>query len=167
MGSDIVETLRKATEELKADGIPASLEYPGFIRASHNTVTLVGGCVNPTFCVNVCDFDDNVIDNFDFGDVPSDTADAGMFANAFRRAWDEITFREEAEAHTVYGFFTQQLGQQPSDATLRDLLVDTPCGEDCRKAILAAKAFKDVADRAVHDLIVRAAEETVEVFWRG
>lgn len=68
---------------------------------------------------------------------------------------------------TVYEYFNSKLYENPQDSTLKDLSLNTPCGKACSKAIDAAHRFMQASDPSVHPVIVMAANQAVEVFWRG
>lgn len=69
----------------------------------------------------------------------------------------------------VKAYFKSQLGHDPQDGTLADLPLDSPCGQDCRKLIDAAKAYLDLADShpSVRDPLLESVNHAVEVCWRG
>jgi len=71
----------------------------------------------------------------------------------------------------VFDYFKQQLGVAPDDVTLKDLPVDSNCGQDCVAAIDAAHTLQHHAKAALgngHDeSLVELAEHVVSVYWRG
>lgn len=73
----------------------------------------------------------------------------------------------------VYDLFVQLLGSAPSDQTLRELPVDSACGQDCASAISAGKLLLDHAyaaagrDSAASRQVISAVEEIVLVYYRG
>lgn len=71
----------------------------------------------------------------------------------------------------IYAYYAFQLGVCPEDETLRELPVDSPCGEDCKKAIDAAEELlthMGAAGCSEHRAAVLAAVfEIVEIYWRG
>lgn len=77
----------------------------------------------------------------------------------------------------IYQYFIERLGQMPEDGTLADLPIDTPCGEDCKRAIDRARAMiESVADAfgttddfalEANREIISIAQEIVTTFWRG
>lgn len=67
----------------------------------------------------------------------------------------------------VHEYFTMTLGQTPSDPTLKQLAVSSPCGQDCVKVICAAKLLIDACDPSQHIEILRVANHGVQILWRG
>ena len=73
----------------------------------------------------------------------------------------------------IYAYFEQMLGRPPTDESLRELPVTSNCGEDCRKAIFAAKQLIDCVRMAVgagtpgEQDIISAVDHTIRVYWRG
>lgn len=69
----------------------------------------------------------------------------------------------------IFDYFRLHFGIEPSDESLKELPLDSDCGEDCRLAIDAGIAFY----RATYDAqggyqdIPRLTEQTISVFWRG
>jgi hypothetical protein len=71
---------------------------------------------------------------------------------------------------TVYEYFTTRLGRTPDDETLKDLPLDSGCGDDCKRAIDTAFEFLEVVkmgNRHHAPTVVALAEHTAEIFWRG
>jgi hypothetical protein len=84
----------------------------------------------------------------------------------------------------IFEYFEVQLGRAPNDETLKELPVDSGCGDDCKSAIDNAHALIAAID-AAHGLIkhidnafgdhepdlkanVRyTAERVVQCYWRG
>lgn len=82
--------------------------------------------------------------------------------------------QEAADRHmNIFDYFVKLLGEDPSDDTLRDLPVDSNCGDDCKKAIDAAATLLERAAMAgtvsFQDCkaIRRATDEIIVTFWRG
>jgi hypothetical protein len=73
----------------------------------------------------------------------------------------------------VKEYFKSQLGHDPDDyadgSTLADLPLDSPCGQDCKKAIDAAKAYLDLADShpSVVEPLIESVNAAVACFWVG
>lgn len=67
----------------------------------------------------------------------------------------------------TYTYFTNKLGEAPRDQTLRELDLETPCGQSCKTAIDSAVTFLSAVDSSLRDDIVRLANDAVEIFWRG
>lgn len=90
-----LETMHTVVEELNRRQIPASVEYPGNIQAKvSDAIALVGGDVNETFDVDICESQDlNHIETI-VSAIPSDSADvqqiADQFASAFEQAAQKI-----------------------------------------------------------------------------
>jgi len=72
---------------------------------------------------------------------------------------------------TIFDYFSRVLGEVPQDATLRELPVASPCGDDCSRAINAAAVLIGASEMAVgpkhRDQLLAIAAETVRVFWHG
>ena len=70
----------------------------------------------------------------------------------------------------IYEYFNCQLGVKPADETFKKLPVDSPCGDDCKKAIDAAVTLIEADDNAggrnckvIRDIAFHACQ----VYWRG
>jgi hypothetical protein len=75
-----------------------------------------------------------------------------------------------SKATNVYDYFREQLGRIPFDSSLRELPLDSGCGQDCRTAIDRAAKLKQTADMAADDLgrmVVGVADDVCRIFWRG
>jgi hypothetical protein len=66
----------------------------------------------------------------------------------------------------VFAYFSEIFGEMPSDDTLMDLPVNSPCGADCKKVIDAGKRLADLSADIRQDLI-QLIDSQVETFWRG
>lgn len=69
----------------------------------------------------------------------------------------------------VFDYFTTNLGRAPSDVTLRELPVNSGCGDDCVKAINAARDLLTMLKMAGTDptAVIAATDDAVQTFWRG
>lgn len=67
----------------------------------------------------------------------------------------------------VFAFFHYTFGVEPEDQTLKNLPLDSTCGRDCWKVILAGYALVNVSDSAVRDEIMQTIESAIAVYWRG
>ena len=70
-------------------------------------------------------------------------------------------------SNSIWTYFKEQLGENPSDASLKELSITSPCGVDCAKVIKAAAAMMEVSDPVTHGDIREAASYAVSVYWRG
>lgn len=75
--------------------------------------------------------------------------------------------QEEPRADHVYGYFVEELGEDPDDPTLLDLPLSSPCGQDCKRVIDWAKLSCQGLDPAAHRNVIRGANIAIEVLWRG
>jgi hypothetical protein len=74
----------------------------------------------------------------------------------------------------IFEYFEQQLGRAPNDETLKELPVDSGCGDDCKAAIDSAHALIGHIDNAFGDdepdlkaNVRYTAERVVQCYWRG
>ena len=75
------ETIMAAVVEgLKARGVTAYLEYPGYISIPVGTITLDCGTANGTWDCDCVDFDDNVVETIE-STLPGDCADVERIVN--------------------------------------------------------------------------------------
>jgi hypothetical protein len=101
-------------------------------------------------------------------------------ADAVAKDPDDRTLAEEnacciafAQATNVYDYFRQQFEMPPGDESLRELSIDSTCGDDCRTAIDSAKGLHNALRRARGDtaedlnLIVLFTNDIIRIFWRG
>lgn len=71
---------------------------------------------------------------------------------------------------TVFEYFEECFGCEPSDITLCDLPVDSGCGTDCVEAINAARSLFKVAnitDPRLGSEVLKVVEHVVSTLWRG
>jgi hypothetical protein len=68
---------------------------------------------------------------------------------------------------TIYAYFKQVIGSAPSDATLKQLPLKSPCGKDCKRVIDAGQRFIKQVDPCVHDQLINVIDDAVVVLWRG
>ena len=69
----------------------------------------------------------------------------------------------------IHEYFKMKLGRIPSDHSLKDLPVDSGCGQDCKRIIDEYAKLKGMVDphpRCVGPLI-QSASACVEIYWRG
>lgn len=73
------------------------------------------------------------------------------------------------EVRNIYDYFKQQLGRAPDDVSLRDMPMDSPCGEDCQRAIDAAKnlAYFMRMAHGKDQMVVDLCEDIVATFVHG
>jgi hypothetical protein len=95
--------------------------------------------------------------------VETDDWDEVLAAIAGRR----VASGTQPPAADMFSYFAQTLCRAPRERTLRNLPVASPCGEQCKAAVDAAKAFKDATDSSVHAEIIEAANHAIEVYWIG
>lgn len=74
---------------------------------------------------------------------------------------------------TIYDYFERELGRSPDDASLRQLPLDSNCGDDCKGAIDAAKGLLFHSQQArgydpdLRDFILNETHHIVQIYWRG
>jgi len=79
----------------------------------------------------------------------------------------------ETKNVNVFDYFEARFGREPSDQTLRELPVESNCGQDCKRAIDAAKIYfeEGIAKAWGHGVEYEAALEelnhVIGIFWRG
>lgn len=69
----------------------------------------------------------------------------------------------------IYDYFKATLGRYPADQSLRDLSVDSVCGQRCQQAIDHARTYLDAVedDPNVVNPLLESIETAVSVFWVG
>jgi hypothetical protein len=76
---------------------------------------------------------------------------------------------------TIYDYYESQLNATCKDVSLRDLPVESVCGQDCKGVIDATKTYLDYFELA-HGLeasiterqhMVRKCNHVISIFWRG
>lgn len=99
-------------------------------------------------------------------------------------SWIDSAMSTTANPKSVEDYFIVKLGEAPTDESLKELMLDTACGEDCRKAIDAASALiehiratlgpdgKLLRDtqtvvRTPEPNVVAITNLVVTVYWRG
>jgi hypothetical protein len=75
--------------------------------------------------------------------------------------------RGSLRMNTIFQYFADKLGAEPEEQSLKDLPIDSPCGEGCKAVIDAAAGLLAVSDRGAHDDIRAAAEIAVNIYWVG
>jgi len=68
--------------------------------------------------------------------------------------------------NNVFDYFTDLIGVEPNDPTLKDLPLDSQCGQDCREAIDDAAKLMRRYDHD-HAMLIDMLNETVESFRHG
>lgn len=89
-------------------------------------------------------------------------------------AWIEAALSDASDPKNVADYFARTLGAAHEDITLRNLPIDSTCGQDCIQAIDAASAFVSEVRSAFGDHhpsvgghILTVARQIVSVYWRG
>lgn len=111
---------------------------------------------------------DDIVDQYGLSDVEAQKV-IDHIAQQERGA-ERVTIVTATRAKSVFDYFCEKLGDEPDDETLRDLPVQSGCGNDCAEAIdVAAKliAICDKAKRCNRAPILHMVNETCRIFWHG
>lgn len=88
--------------------------------------------------------------------------------------WIEEALASARDPVNVSDYFAKHLGASHGDETLRAVLVDSPCGQSCRRAIDAAATLTSCIDSGFRDRhpelrtsAVSIAQKLVSFYWRG
>ena len=99
-------------------------------------------------------------------------------------SWIDSAISTAANPKSVEDYFIVKLGEAPPDETLKELMLDTNCGGDCRKVIDAASALIEHIRAAMgpdgrilpdtqtilrtpERIVVAIANQVISVYWRG
>jgi hypothetical protein len=75
----------------------------------------------------------------------------------------------------IYEYFTEKMGHNPADDSLKELPVESPCGADCKAAIDAGAALLHHVHNAFvfgdvelgQQRVISTVNCIIECYWRG
>lgn len=70
---------------------------------------------------------------------------------------------------SVYEYYYDKFGLYPEDETLKELPLDSGCGDPCKQVIDRAASLLEAADPSldVRDPILQGVEKSLSIFWHG
>lgn len=111
-----LETMRAVVDALEAQGVDATLEYPGFIQVG----TVTYGDANDNFEGNVCSEDLSQVLEVLKSDIPSDSGDVERVAGFISRTWQYEPKLDAALDDAEQAFWREIVRHYP-EATAGDL----------------------------------------------